>query len=142
MVFVAEKLGVPSWPVFFGWSIFFFTGADLNACKKSLPPIILGPILGYLTVTAQSTLGTSGITSALIVVVLGFTMTIAQSFSLFEVAAATFVSCSVYFASGNLFYSIVLTASGLVLGIITIKLSDLINSVIYNDISSKEKLVQ
>lgn len=103
--------------------------------------MILGPILTYLTVVAQSTLGTSGATSALIVVVLGFTMTIAQSISLFEVVTAIFIGGSIYFASGNLFHSIVITSMGLILGLITMKLTSLFDSIILGERSKKEEIV-
>ncbi|MCQ4925475.1 DUF1097 domain-containing protein [Tissierella carlieri] len=132
-VLIAEKLGVPAWPGFIGWSLFFFTGGNLEACKKSFPCIVLGPILAYLTVYTQTALNTSGITSALVVVALGFTMTIAQSFPLFAVCSVTFVSCNIYFASGSLFHSIVVTSIGLIIGIISVKFGALLDSIILKD---------
>ncbi len=129
-VIVAEKLGVPAWPGFIGWSLFFFTGGDFEACKKSFPPIVLGPILAFLTAYTQTALNTSGITSALVVVVLGFVMTYAQNVSWFKVCSVTFVSCNIYFASGNLFHSIVVTSVGLIIGIISVKLGAFIDSAI------------
>lgn len=132
-VLIAEMLGVPAWPAFIGWSLFFFTGGNLVACKKSFPPIVLGPILAYLTLYIQSALETSGITSALVVVALGFTMTIAQSFSLFEIASVTFISCNIYFASGSLFDSIVITSIGLIIGIISVKFGGILDSIILKE---------
>lgn len=129
-VLIAEQFRVPAWPGFIGWSLFFFTGGNLDACKKSFPCIVLGPILAYLTIIAQQTFHTSGVTSALIVCILGFTMTIAQSFSLFQVASATFISCNIYFASGSLFQSIVVTSIGLIIGLISVKIGDILNQII------------
>ena len=129
-VLLADLLGVPAWPAFIGWSIFFFTGANLKACKVSFPCIALGAILAYLTVDTQTTLGTVGITSAIVVFGLGFSMTIAKSFSFFEIAPATFIAANVYFASGSLFYSIAVTSVGLILGPISIKLGALFDSFI------------
>lgn len=130
---LSEQLGVLPWAGFLGWSIFFFAGADLDAAKKTLPPIILGPILAFMTSYAQSVFGSTGLTAALIVFVLGFAMTIAQAFSLFEVAAATFISANVYFASGDLFNAIVVVAFGLVLGLASIKLGEFFDSLILAD---------
>lgn len=135
--FIAGKLGVPSWPAFIGWSIFFFTGANWQACKDSFPAIVLGPILAYLTLFTQMTLGTAGITSALVVIVLGFTMTIAQSLPIFSIAAVTFVSCNIYFASGSMFDSIVVTAFGLVIGLISIPLGEFFDSIIFGNKNKK-----
>lgn len=130
-VLIAEKLGVPAWPGFIGWSIFFFTGGDLKACKLSFPCLVLGPVLAYLTVLTQTTLGTSGITSAIVVVGLGFAMTIAQSFPIFQVASATFIGANIYFASGNnLFHAIVVTLVGLIIGIVSVKFGAFLDSII------------
>lgn len=129
--YIAEKLGIPSWPGFIGWSIFFFSGANYEGCKKSLPCIILGPILAYLTVFTITTLNASGITSALVVVGLGFAMTIAQSFSIFQLATATFISANIYFGLGNdLLKAIFITSIGLIIGLISIKLRAFFDSII------------
>lgn len=131
--FIAQSVGVPVWITFIGWAIFFFAGADYEACTKSSPCIILGAVLGYLAVLAQTTLGTTGITLALIVFVLTFTMTIAQGFSIFSTAATTFIGCANYFATGSLFDAIVLTSMGLVLGVISITISGFLDSIILKD---------
>lgn len=129
--YIGELLGIPSWPGFIGWSIFFFSGANFEGCKKSLPCIVLGPILAYITIFTMTTLQTSGITSALIVVGLGFAMTIAQSFKVFELATATFISANIYFGLGNkLLEAIFITSVGLIIGIISIKLASFFDSII------------
>lgn len=127
-VFIAEKLDIPAWPGFIGWSLFFFTGANFDACKKTLPCIILGSLLAYITVYVQTAFNTSGITAALIAMVLGFTMTISQSFYAFAAVSVTFVSCNIYFASGSLIYSILVTSVGLILGMASIKFGEILNS--------------
>lgn len=131
--YIAEKLGIPAWITFIGWSIFFFAGADLDACKKSFPCIILGALLAYIAVFTQVSLGTAGITSAIVVFLLAFAMTISQSISIFSLAPATFIGCANYFATADLFYSIVLTSMGLVLGIITMKMGSFFDSIILNE---------
>lgn len=128
--FTAEKLGVPAWITFVGWSIFFFAGADLNACKKSLPCIILGVALAYIAVNIQIILGTSGISSAVVVFFLAFSMTISQGIPFLSLVPATFIGCANYFATGNLFYAIVLTSMGLVLGLLTMKTASIFDSII------------
>lgn len=140
-VFIAEKVGIPAWITFVGWSIFFFAGADLNACKKSLPSIILGSFLGYIAVKTQITLETSGIVSAFVVFILAFSMTISQSIPIFSLVPATFIGCANYFATGNLIYSIALTSMGLVLGILTMKLSSFIDSIMIKETNSNVNIV-
>lgn len=137
-VYIAGLLEVPAWPAFIGWSIFFFAGADGKACKKSFPCIVLGVLLAYLTVVTQTSLGAAGIIAAMIVFGLGFSMTIAKSFSIFEMAPATFIGANVYFASGSLLYSIVITTVGLLLGPITTKLGASFDSFILKKEKAEE----
>lgn len=137
--YIGEKLGIPTWPGFIGWSIFFFSGANLESCKKSFPCIILGPILAYLTVFTMTSLKTSGITSALVVVGLGFAMTIAQSLPIFQLATATFISANIYFGLGNnLLQAILITSVGLIIGLISIKLGSFFDSIILKKEESAE----
>ena len=131
--FIAEKAGLPAWITFVGWSVFFFSGADFEACKKTFPCMILGAVLAYIAVFAQISLETKGITSALIVFVLAFAMTIAQSLPIFSAASATFIGCAIYFGTGNLFHAIVLTSVGLILGIISITIARILDSAILKE---------
>lgn len=128
--FLADIIGVHPWAGFLGWSIFFFAGADVEAAKKTLPPIIIGPLLAYLTVYGQAVFGSSVMMVAFIAFLLGFIITILQVFTLFEVAGATFVSANVYFASMSLYHSIVGVALGLILGLVSVKLSALFDELI------------
>ncbi len=129
--YIGDKLGIPTWPGFIGWSIFFFSGANFEGCKRSFPCIILGPILAYLTVFTMTALKTSGLTSALVVVGLGFAMTIAQSIPVFQLATATFISANIYFGLGNnLLGAIFITSVGLIIGLISIKLGAFFDSMI------------
>lgn len=134
---VAEMLGVPPWPGFIGWSIFFFAGSNIEAIKKSFPCLALGAVLAYITAYIQTTLGTAGLASAVVVVGLGFFMTYAQNLSIFALTAATFIGANIYFASGNLLYSIVIPFVGLLFGPVSIKLGQLFDSIILKDNNRK-----
>lgn len=128
--FLAGVINIQPWAGFLGWSIFFFAGADVEAAKKTLPSIIIGPILAYLTVHGQTAFGNSVLMVAFIAFLLGFVITILQVFTLFEVAGATFVSANVYFASMSLYDSIIGVALGLILGLVSVKLSGLLDDMI------------
>lgn len=128
---IAEKLGIPAWPGFIGWSVFFFAGSNIKGSLECFPCFILGPILAYLTVFAQTSLNTTGIASAIIVVFLGFSMTIAQSFPIFKIASATFIGANVYFGLGNkLIPAILITSVGLIIGPLSIALGNALDSLI------------
>ena len=131
--FIAEKLGIPAWITFVGWSIFFFAGADFDACKKSFPCIVLGALLAFIAVSIQVSLATAGITSAIVVFFLAFAMTIFQGVPIFSLAPATFIGCANYFATGDLVYTIVLTSMGLVLGIVTMQLAGYLDLILIKD---------
>ncbi len=129
--FIADRLGIPAWPGFIGWSVFFFAGASVKGSLECFPCFILGPVLAYLTVLTQTSLNTTGIASAFVVVFLGFFMTIAQSFSIFKIASATFIGANVYFALGNdLLSAIWITSIGLIIGPLSIALGKVLDSII------------
>lgn len=121
--FAAAAINIEPWTGFLGWSIFVFAGANLEAAKKTLPSIIIGPILAYLTVYGQTAFPNSILMIAFISFLLGFIMTILQVFPFFEVAGATFVSANVYFGSMSLYQSIVGVALGLILGLVAVQLT-------------------
>lgn len=129
-IFFAGSIGVEPWTGFLGWSIFFFAGADLEAAKKTLPSIIIGPILAYLTIYGQTVFANSIIMIAFISFLLGFVMTILQVFSWFEIAGATFISANVYFGSMSLYQSIFGVALGLILGLASIQLTGILDKMI------------
>lgn len=128
--FAANAIGIEPWTGFLGWSIFVFAGADLEAAKKTLPSIIIGPILAYLTVYGQTAFSNSILMIAFISFLLGFIMTILQVFPFFEIAGATFISANVYFASMSMYQSIIGVALGLILGLVAVQLSAVFESVI------------
>lgn len=128
--FIADKIGIAPWPAFVGWSLFFLTGADFKACKKSFPGIVLGAVLAFLAVKVQLTLGTVGIASAIVVFFLSFTMTYAQGISIFSVAPATFLGGAMFFGTGNLLDAIVITSIGLILGIVSIAITRVFDKIL------------
>lgn len=132
--FIASALGLEPWPAYIGWSIFFFEGGDFKAVKRSFPCIVLGACLGYLALEGiLLELGTSSlliaIIAAIIVGILAFTMTIAQTFPIFSVASATFIGASHYFGlTGYLdktpafLQAALVTSVGLILGMISVRI--------------------
>lgn len=113
---ISSFLNIPSWMLFLGWSVSFFTGANWEGVKKSFPCLILGPILAYLTNFVLNSFDMSVYVMAIIVAILGFFMTYSQTSKLFPVTAAVFTSANIYFASNNLLFSIILPLLGLLLG--------------------------
>lgn len=143
--FVASALGLQPWPAFIGWSIFFWEGADWGAVKKGFPAVVLGAVLGYITLEGiLLALGGSAIVIAIIaacmVGLLAFTMAIAQTFPIFGAASATFIGASHYFAlTGYLdktpafLHAAFITSMGLILGMISMAVGAALNKVILKD---------
>lgn len=131
-IFFTDKVGLLSWPGFMGWAMFFFAGANLEAIKKTIPAIILGPILAYITIYVQSLAGNSNLSVIIIGFALGFTLSIAQSFSIFQVAPAIFISCNIYFVTGSMLNSIGVTIFGLILGLLSLLLGEKIDQLLFN----------
>lgn len=137
--YVASSFGLAPWPAYIGWSVFFWEGADLRAMKRGFPAIVLGAVLGFITLEGiQLGLGGNALVASVIaacmVSVLAFTMAIAQTFEIFTVASATFIGASHYFGlTGYLdkvpafLTAAFVTSIGLVLGIISVTLGGIIN---------------
>lgn len=140
--FVSAKLELTPWTAFAGWSVYFFGGADMNACKKSFPCIVLGGVLGYATVYAIGALKTDLILSSVLVIILAFVMTYAPTISLFEMAPASFIGCAVFFGAQSLFDAVVLTSLGLVFGLISSEMARVINGFILPEEAEKKSPVQ
>ncbi|MDO5755702.1 MAG: DUF1097 domain-containing protein [Tissierellia bacterium] len=139
--FVANSLGLQPWPAYIGWSVFFWEGADFDGVKRSFPCIVLGAVLGVITFYCIGLLGDipgPGVTlllASLMVMCLAFTMTIAQTSSLFRVASATFIGASHYFglrgylpAMEGFLNAAFVTSVGLILGMISVKLGAVFES--------------
>lgn len=131
--FAALKLQITAWTAFVGWSIYFFNGANLEGAKNSFPCIILGALLGYVTVLGIGLMDSNSaaftLLASLAVFVLAFVMTYAPTIPLFSVVPAIFVSCAAFFGSlgartpiESLFDVVVFTSFGLILGIISTKM--------------------
>lgn len=143
--YVASALNLQPWPAYIGWSIFFWEGADWRAVKRGFPAIVLGAVLGYITLEGIL-LGVGGsallvgIIAACMVGVLAFTMAIAQTFEIFTVASATFIGASHYFGlTGYLdktpafLHAAFVTSIGLILGIISMAVGAQLNKIILKD---------
>lgn len=144
--FVASSLGLQPWPAYIGWSVFFWEGGDWRAVGRGFPAIVLGAILGFVTFRGIGVLGNipgPGILlllASLMVGLLAFTMTIAQTWELFTVASATFIGASHYFGlrgylpelEGFLNAALV-TSIGLILGIFSVSIGDRLNKIIMKD---------
>lgn len=136
--FIASSLNLQPWPAYIGWSVFFWEGADWRAVKRGFPAIVLGAVLGYITLEGILLgIGGSGVAAliiaSLMVSLLAFTMAIAQSTKLFAVASATFIGASHYFGlTGYLdktpafLHAAFVTSIGLILGMISIALGNFI----------------
>lgn len=137
--YVASAFGLQPWPAYIGWSIFFWEGADFRAVKRAFPAIVLGAVLGYITLEGIL-LGVGGsplmvaIIAACMVALLAFTMAIAQVFPIFTVASATFIGASHYFGlTGYLdktpafLHAAFVTSIGLILGMFSIAIGGFIN---------------
>lgn len=139
--YLTNNLGVIPWPAFIGWSILFWEGANMKAVVRSLPNIILGALLGALTLYVQIHWATSALAASLAICVLAFTMTFAQNLKPFCVPCAIFVGCSHYYALSGVgqvngfsftafWHAAGITSCGLIPGLVSMALESSINKVL------------
>ncbi len=113
-VYIASIFNLPPWVAFLGWTMYFLTGANMNAIKVSAPALVFGAIMAYLNVTVSSWLPSFGyIIPTFIVSIMAFIISLAGSTELLKMVAVSFVGANIYFACGNLFISIILSLVGL-----------------------------
>ncbi len=127
--FVSSTFNLTAWTAFIGWSIYFFEGGNFAACKRSFPCIVLGALLAYVTVYILGAWKPPVPIPAILIGLLAFTMTYAQTIPIFGVASATFIGCSHYFGSGSLFDAAILTSVGLLLGLISTAIANVLNGI-------------
>ncbi|MBS4007358.1 MAG: DUF1097 domain-containing protein [Clostridium sp.] len=99
--FVSGTFNILTWPAFVGWALFFFTGGNAEAIKKSVPPALSGIILGYLCVVLWGQIGGGLVMLAVLVAVIAFIMTYMINVPAFATAPAAFAACASYFGGGD-----------------------------------------
>lgn len=131
---LTSKLGWLSFPGFMGWTLFFYGGGNIKAVKEGLPCMFLGVGLAYLsTLLDFSFLGTDlGIFVSGFL--LSFVMTYSQNIKLFNVVPAIFFGSIMYFSTGSLFYSTVVSTMGVaIMGPVSVILGNFLDNKIYGD---------
>ena len=119
--YVSITYGLLPWPAFVGWAIFFFAGANKEALVKTIPPILVGLALGYLTILANTALNGDTLILALLVVVLAFILTFMMNISWLATAPAGFAMVAVLFgAAGDPVKAGVPLIIGLLLGYVSV----------------------
>jgi Protein of unknown function (DUF1097). len=118
--YLSVALGLLAWPTFVGWAIFFFTGGNKEALVKAFPPMLVGLVLGYLTVVANKALNGDTLILSILVVILAFVMTFMMNISWLAAAPAAFASAAVYFGVGDPIKAGIPLFLGLVFGIISV----------------------
>lgn len=112
-----------SWLGFVSWTTYFFMGINWEGVRISIPTMIFGAVLAWLSVETNILLGLGDsvidlVIAALITGLLSFIVAMVGSLSkLLSSIPAIFIGVNMYFGSGNLWMSIIMTLVGqLILG--------------------------
>jgi hypothetical protein len=122
--YLSGTFNILTWPAFIGWALFFLTGANVDGIKKSVPPILCGILLGYLSVTAWGEIGGGLPVLAALVGVIAFIMIYMINISIFATAPAGFAACAAFFAGGDPLAVGIPLLTGLALGYISVMVPD------------------
>lgn len=123
--FVSATYGILTWPTFVGWAIFFFLGANKDALVKAFPPVLVGLILGYLTVVANTSLNGNTLILSILVAVLAFIMTFMMNVSWLAAAPSAFAAAATFFGVGDPLKAGIPLIIGLLLGYISVWIVDI-----------------
>lgn len=123
--YLSVLLGLLTWPAFIGWAIFFFAGGNKEALTKAFPPLLVGLILGYLTVLANTALSGDTLILSILVVILAFIMTFMMNVPILATAPAAFAAAATYFGVGDPLKAGIPLIIGLLLGYISVWLPGL-----------------
>lgn len=118
--YVSITYGLLPWPAFVGWAIFFFAGANKEALTKTLPPVIVGLVLGYATVQLNTALAGNTVILSILVVVLAFLLTFMMNIPWLATAPAAFAMVAVYFGVGDPLKAGIPLIIGLLLGYVSV----------------------
>ncbi len=118
--YLSVVLGLLAWPAFVGWALFFLAGGNKEALVKALPPVLVGLVLGYLTVFANTALKGDTLVLSILVVILAFVMTFMMNIPWLATAPAAFAAAAVYFGIGDPIKAGVPLILGLFFGIVSV----------------------
>lgn len=128
--YISIIIGIPTWPAFAGWAVYFFTGANQEGIKSATPPALTGFILGHLSVLVNQGIGGAGGMLAILVGIIAFIMAFMMGTPTFALAPAAFLACAVYFGTGDPFSGAIPFFIGLIiLGLASTALANLIEKV-------------
>jgi hypothetical protein len=99
--YISIITGFLTWPAFAGWAAFFFAGGNNNGIVKAIPPAIAGIVLGYFCVLLNQYTWGGTVALSVLVTVIAFIMTFLMNVSIFSLAPSAFLSCAVFFGSGD-----------------------------------------
>lgn len=129
--YISAVTGLLTWPAFAGWSVYFFAGADMKGIKESVPPAIVGLVLGYISVYINSNFWSGILGLSVLVVIIAFIMTYLMNYPVFALAPSAFLGAAVYFGAGGLVAASVPFFIGLILlGLLSTALAGMIENTI------------
>lgn len=124
----ATTFDIITWPTFISWPIYFLVGANKEAVGKLFPPMIVGILLGYLTVVVNGIVNPSGglLILSVLIVVLAFILTFMMNVKLLASAPISFAAAASYFAIGDPIKTAIPLIAGLVLAVISTTIPELL----------------
>ena len=124
--YVSMVYGILTWPAFVGWAVFFFVGGNKEALVKAFPPLLVGLVLGYLTVVANTALTGNTLILSILVTVLCFILTMMMNIPFLATAPAAFAACATFFGVGDPIKAAIPLIIGLLLGYISVWIPELL----------------
>jgi len=94
----ALKINLPVWAIFFGWAWYFVLGGNVSVFKKAIPSMLLGFVLGGISIFASAASSGNFYVLAATVCVTVFILMLSLKTKLFSCSLASFNAYSIIFA--------------------------------------------
>lgn len=108
-------LGIPTWPAFVAWALFFASGGDVDSIWKVIVQGITGVILGYLGVLAAPFFG-AALGIPIVVVIVAFLLCFVSVLKPWVFIPAGFGGCACFFGVGAISGAAIPFVCGALLG--------------------------
>ena len=95
---LALPINIPVWAIFIGWAWYFALGANAAVFKQSIPPMILGYVVGAIAIVVYTATNYNLVALIIAVAITVFIVMLSLKTSMFGCSLASFNAYSCLFA--------------------------------------------
>lgn len=122
--YLCPLIGIPAWPTFIAWALFYAAGADEAAIWKVITPGLTGMVVGFIAIYFMPYFHGSVYYIPLAIIPIALVLCMLSVIKYWVYIPAAFAGCATFFGVGILYQAALpFTVGGLFLGILSLKLA-------------------